>query len=278
MGLHQEVVDLIMDVLQDDMKALKACSLTCKAMFASTRRLVHQTLHLTRENERRIFTPEEEERYVQGDHHVVDLRFLSFMGERDLLKYARRLNTPIGYMFSPDVLEPHLQYFKSLDGIHTLTIHSYDALIWRDVYKTHFTRFYPTLTTLALYSPTSHYRLVLQFALQFPNLENLTLDSPRDEARTLPGVPVPPKVTQSPPLRGHLRCVGLNPGAPGWLREFAFGLPNGINFRSVEFQGVHWNPGQQILDGCASSLEEFTIRIVRNGEKSFLPCDQDRTR
>ena len=99
MGLPQEVVDRIMDMLQDDMRALKACSLTCKAMFASTQHSIHLTLRLTREAKRKAFTPEEEQHYVQGDCHGFGLRFLSSVGERDLLKYVRSMNISIRYIF-----------------------------------------------------------------------------------------------------------------------------------------------------------------------------------
>ena len=278
MGLPQEVVDCIMDTLQDDMDVLKACSLTCKPMFASTRHLIHRTLHVSWENNQKVFALAENERYVQGDRWGLELRFLSFMGERDLLKYTRHLNISIGWTFSPSALEPHLQYFQSLDRIHTLTIHWYYALIWGDVCNTYFTHFYPTLTTLVLHSPTGHYRFVLQFVLQFPNLENLTLESLQGGTQSLPGISLPPAVTKSPPLCGHLQFVGLSQMDPAWTREFAFDLPNGINFHSVEFRDVHWEHGQQILDGCADSLEEFTVHVIRHGEgatPSFLPCGKD---
>ena len=271
MGLPQEVVDRIVGMLQDDRRTLEACSLTCRAMFASTRHLIHQTLHVTKENNQRILTPGEKEQYAQGDY-LLELRFLSFMGEHDLLKYARRLNISIGYhVFSPSALEPHLRYFRSFDRINTLTIHSYDAVLWRDVYKTYFTQFYLTLTTLALHSPTSHYRFVLQFVLQFPNLENLTLEDLRHESGVFPGISIPPAVTKFPPLRGHLRCAVLDSMDPEWTKELAFGPPEGINFRSIEFRDVYWKHGQCLLDGCAGSLEELTVHISGNGERGPLP-------
>ena len=267
MGLPQEVVDRIMDMLQDDRRALEGCSLTCKAMFASTRHLIHQTLHVTKENNQRILTSKEKKKHARGDY-LLALRLLSFMGEHDLLKYTRHLNISIGYFaFSPNILEPHLRHFKSLDRVNTLTIYSYDGVLWRDVYNTYFTQFYPTLTTLALRYPTSHYRFVLQFALQFPNLENFTLEGLRHETGDYPGTSVPPIVTQHPPLNGRFRCAFLYSRDPEWAKELAFGPLRGINFRSVEFRDVHWEHCQHILDGCASSLEEFTVRIDGDGEK-----------
>ena len=44
MGIPQDLVDYVMDILRDDSEALKACSLTCRSTFASTRRLIHETL------------------------------------------------------------------------------------------------------------------------------------------------------------------------------------------------------------------------------------------
>ena len=268
MGLPQEVVDRIMDMLQDDRRALEGCSLTCKAMFVSTRHLIHQTLHVTKENNQRILTPKEKKQHARGNY-LLELRFLSFMGERDLLKYTRHLNISIGsFAFSPKILEPHLQPFKSLDRVNTLTVYSYDSVIWRHVYNTHFSQFHPTLTTLVLRSLTSHYRFVLQFVLQFPSLENLTLEYLRHETGEYSGISVPSKVTQYPPLNGRLRCASLYSGDPEWTKEFAFGPLGGINFRSVEFRDVHREHGQHILDGCASSLEEFTVRITGDGKES----------
>ena len=44
MGLPQELVCYIMEILRDDLQALKASSLTYKAMFVSSRQLIHQIL------------------------------------------------------------------------------------------------------------------------------------------------------------------------------------------------------------------------------------------
>ena len=56
MGLPQELVDYTMNMLHDDLRTLKACSLTCKAMFPSTQHLIHRTLCLTRQNNQSVLT------------------------------------------------------------------------------------------------------------------------------------------------------------------------------------------------------------------------------
>lgn len=179
------------------------------------------------------------------------------------------------YMFSPkEVLEPHLQCFQPLDRIRTFTIDLYDTLIWRQVYNVGFTQFYPTLTTLALRCPTRHYRFVPQFVLQLPNLENLTFESPQDIMQTWLGISIPPVVSQSPPLRGRLRCASLLPGNLVWTMEFAFDPLGSINFRSLEFRDVYWKHDQHMLYGYASSLKESTAHVVGSGEQllRYLFC------
>ena len=98
----------------------------------------------------------------------------------------------------------------------------------------------PYLTTLAPHFHTSSYHLVMRFVVQFPNLENLTLENLGIQMWMLSGAPEPFVVDQPPPLRGHLRCANLGPGRiPLWSTEFAFDLQSGISFRSVEFKDVH---------------------------------------
>lgn len=258
MGLPQELVDHIMDMLQNDLRALEACSLTCKAMFASTRHLIHQTLRLTRRNNQSVLTLEEKLRYLRWDYHDTELRFLSYMGERGFLQYTRQVHIRMGRIFTPNILIPHLDYFRSLDRVHSLTIETFDAIIWRNYYKPTFVHFHPTLTSLTFHDPVNHYRFLLQFALQFPNLENLCIERLRDSEWIRPDLTIPTIVDKSPPLRGHLRLVGVDI-AVQWPAEFAYELPDGINFRSVELQDVPCNHAQHILSGCGHTLENLTV-------------------
>lgn len=263
MGLPQELIGQIMDMLHDDPRALKACSLTCKAMFASTRYLIHRTLRLTQRNNQSVLTHDEKYRYLGWDRHNLELRFLSYMGERGFLRFTRHVHIRMGQIFTPDLLMPHLNHFQSLDRVHSLNIENYDATVWRGHYKTFFVHFYPTLTSLTLHRPLNHYRYVMQFALQFPKLENLCIEHLGYEW-TQPDLIIPPVVNKSPPLRGRLRLVGVGPG--DWPAEFTH-LPNGINFRSVELQDVVWHQAQRMLIGCADTLEDLTIVFCKNGAR-----------
>ena len=274
MGLPQELVDYIMDILEDDLRTLKACSLTCKAMFASTRRLIQQTLCLTPRNRQRILSMKERIHHRKKDHYSAGLYFLSYMGERGFLKFTRKVRIDVPERFAPDILLPHLHHFQSLDMVHTLTIENYDTVPWQSHYKSCFAHFYPTLTSLTLHRPLGHYRLVLQFAIQFPNLENLSIGSFKQE-QVPEGLILSNDILQFPPLR-RLRLVGGDDMVQ-WSIYFSRPVPRSrISFRSVEFESNYCGASvQRILVTCARAVEDLTFVPRGNGSPtlSFLSVD-----
>ena len=245
-------------MIQDDIPTLRACSLACKAMFASTRHLIHQTLLLTAQNNQSVLTREEKHHYLKSNNRHIELRFLSYLSERGLLRFTRKVHINMPRTFVPDTLLPHLNHFQSLDRVHSLTIEHYDITSWANHYKTCFVHFYPTLTSLTLSRPFNHYRLLLQFALQFPNLENLCLEWLVPEERIQADLPIPAHIDESPHLRGHLRLAGVDTVVK-WPVDLANELPNGINFRSVELEGFFGSRAQHTLNACAHTLENLTI-------------------
>ena len=245
-------------MIQGDLPTLKACSLACKAMFASTRHLIHETLFLTPRNNRSVLTREEKLRYLRRNHQDIELRFLSYLGERGLLRYTRKVHIDMAHTFIPDTLSPHLHHFKSLDRVHSLRIDQYNIASWANHDKTCFLHLYSTLTSLTLSRPFHHYRLLLQFALQFPNLENLCIEWLVPEQWLLTILPLPTIVDQSPPIRGHLRLAGVD-SAVEWPADIAHELPNPINFRSVELEGCVGSRAQHALQACSRTLENLTI-------------------
>ena len=242
MGLPQELVDHIMGELHDDLTALKACSLTCKAMFASTLHLVHQTLRLYPHTLQKAFADE---------------------GEQGYLQYTRRIHIIHYGELTPRTLLPHLHRFQSLDRVHTLIFERYDARIWANHYQPYFVHLYPTLTSLTLRHPSGTYQAFLQFALQFPNLQNLCLETiwiGRSEPTPDPIAPV----DRSPPLCGHLQLVG-RAAVDLWPVDLVHALPNGMNFRSVQLEDFSGDRVQHILNQCSHTLEALTVTLITPG-------------
>ena len=273
MGLPQELVDHIIATLHDDLPALKACSLTCKAMFASTRHLVHQTLCITPQNTESVLTREEEwklRRLKQG-YQDVQLRFLSYMGERGFLQYTRKLyihnahqvNITDEGTFTPDTLLPHIHHFQSLDRVYAITIERCNTVAWVDHYKSYFAHFYPTLTSLTLRFPLGGYRQILQFVLQFPNLENLCLEWPDENAGRVRRNLTAPTIDDQRSFP-HLR-LGHADGAVQWSTHFVYELQNRFNFRSIELEDSFGAHGQHLLNVCAYTVQYLTITPSRKG-------------
>ena len=276
MGLPQELVDQIMDVLYDDIPVLKACSLTCKAMYASTRHLIHRTLQLSPETTLRVLTRGEERRYRRGNRDV-EFRFLSFMGERGLLQYTRQVHICTQDPFDPENLLSHLHYFQSLRQVHTLTIDHFQYPEKCLNYQTTcFAHFYPTLTSLAL-SHSCGGRGLLNFALRFPNLENLSLEWLEFERGPGPQlIDAATSPERFPPLRGCLRLVSSQRYVPDDLGVKLFlKPPKGFNFRSLELEDIPSGAAQEALNACAQTLEDLTITNYRYStlRLPFLPLD-----
>jgi hypothetical protein len=260
MGLPQELVRHIAGMLRGDVRALKGCSLTCKAMFASSRPFIYETLCLTQLSYESILAPEERQEFSrqESSRHSLGLHFLSHMDERGLLQYTRQVYINMHGTFTPDNLKPHIRQFQSLDRVHTLTIEYHDTISWTGHWEAYFIHFYPTLTSLTLRHPLGHRRSILLFALQFPNLENLCLESFRDDQVISPGLPDPVIITHSPPLRGHLRLVGVAT-VDRWLVDLAYEAPSKFNFRSIELEDFFGSRCRPILEACAETLENLTI-------------------
>lgn len=268
MGLPQELVENVVEMLLDDSRALKACSLTCKAMFAATRRLIYRKLYLTKRNNESVLTREEADKlhHRRPGYRNVELRFLSLMGERGFLRYAKEVHIRNPGAFTPESLIPHLHYFQSLNQIHTLAIEQYNTFLWANYHETYFIHFYPTLTSLTLSRPLARYRPLMRFALQFPKLDNLCLEWLCDQDWTQEDSDVLPIAGPFPPLRGRLRlALGA---AIQWSTHLTHDLRSRANFRSVEieteFFGTHT---QRVLDICAHTLENLTI--VSRGTSTY---------
>ena len=266
MGLPQELIDYIVDILHNDISTLKACSLTCKAMFASTRRLIHQGLCLPALEKLRILSRAKKSRPQGWDSSDAELRVLSHMTELGLLQYARQIHINLDYYSTLYTVPPHLHHlqFLNLKRVHTLSIGEYRATVWDKHFKTLSTHFHSTVTSLTLTRSTGRCRHILQFALQFPMLQDLCVE--RVWCVNSGGNSAVPTIThESPHLRGHLRLVNVDIVAMGFAHEF----PKGVNFRSVELEEFSGDDARHLLNMCARTLQSLTVVPRGSGRHRF---------
>ena len=270
MGLPQELIDYIMDMLCGDTPALKACSLTCKAMFASTRHLIHQRLRLPTCEKLRVLALAEKSRPQGWDSSDGELRPLSYMTELGILQYTRGIHISLASYTALNTIPPHLHHLQSLNlnRVHTLSISEYHAPTLEKCFKPFFIHSYPNVTSLTLTrAGVLCHRDLLRFALQFPLLQNLCVEW-TEYVKPEQNSAVPTTARQSPPLRGHLRLARVDVVAMDFTHE----LPNGINFRSVELEEFSGDDAQRVLNMCARTLQNFTVapRGSGTGRFSFL--------
>ena len=258
MGLPRDIIEEISHFLHKDVRALKACSLTCRALFSAVRRLIHRRVSLaTRKDHRprklvdrivaKVF-PSRGRRV-----HEANMRYLSAAGKRRLLGYAREVYIDIGQSLVPETLEAYLPHFRSLNRVQTLGINHFDLTKFLPTFERYFVQFVPTLRSLHLPQVMGDASEVLKFICNFPQLDDLSLT-----LHSSYHVEVPPGLSMehSPPLKGTLVLRGSVSTPVRFLLE----IPGGLHFRSIDANGVDKAELDEILVTCSSTLEEFSLR------------------
>ena len=253
MGLPREIVDNILSFLPED---LKACSLTCRALFSAARELIHRKVRLATWKVYR--SPGLVDRIAakvlrgQGVHEE-HMRYLSIAGKRGLLGYARELIIGIGPSFTPEALEVYLPHFLSFSRVRTLRIHRFDLKRFLPIFERYFAQFMPTLRSLHLPDVVGGIHEVQEFMCKFPHLDDLSLT-----LRSCNWADVPPRLSTEhpPPLRGKLVLRGWGTIPTRFLLE----IPGGLRFRSIDAGGMDRVELDEILIACSSTLETFSFR------------------
>ena len=254
-GLPQEIVDEILEYLKDDRRALMACSLTCKGLFHSARYMIHRRLYVV--SPRRVGTPGEREMHRVRAENRSQLRTLSAVAERGLVRFIRELTIRVGEELTPENLRPYLPQFQTFARLTSLTLYQFDPTPFLPVFELYFGHLSQQMRSLEFVCPPGPQDDILYFISQFPNLEDLGFNS-------FPQHNLDPSreynistIRSSPTLGGTLRVTSTN----GWRTdslERLTRLPSGLRFRSIEFlhcTGV--NPGT-IIRKCTSTLQSLT--------------------
>jgi hypothetical protein len=257
MGFPQEVVDHIVFMLRNDLQSLKACSLTCKAMFVSTRCVIHRKICLTSEKNWELLTVAERQRYIRGERQGIAVRVLSSIAAYGLLQYARHLVININKNFTPANLQPFNHHFQRFDRIQELHVYWLDTPGFLESFDTYFANFVPTLRSLHLEAPAGDTRDILDFICQFPHLEDLSLSSEDSRDRGVWKSGSLPIVKSMPPFRGRLRLRGITEWR-GHLLLQLISLPGKRRFRFIDFRACDAEVEQPIVDACSGTLESVS--------------------
>ena len=267
-GLPQEIVDHIVFMLRDDLKSLKSCSLTSKAMFVSTRHVIHRKICLTWEKNWELLTLPEKQRYIRGERQGIAVRVLSGIAAHGLLPYARHLYININLNFTPANLQPFNNHFQRFDRIQELSVYRLHTPGFLEHFDTYFANFVPTLRSLHLDSPAGDTRTILDFICRFPHLDDLTFRmSSRDpyDWRTWKSASLP-VIKKMPPFRGRLK-LGEVSAWHNYIVEQLISLPGKRHFRFIDFRSCPFEAEQLVINGCSGTLETISTTW-----KKFCEC------
>ena len=264
--LPHELVDYIISTFANDLQSLKACSLTCRVMFASARHVIHRRICLTSEKNLELLTLPEIQGYIRGDRRRVAIKMLSTIAARGLLPYARHIFIDIGHDFTPANLQPFNHHFQCFNRIQELNIRFLDTPGFLKNFDTYFANFVPTLHSLHLDTPAGDIRDVLDFVCRFPHLDDLSFEIQRTfhgwgawESESLP------VVKSVPPFRGRLKLDGIG-GSHDCLVQQLTSLPGKCRFRSINFRSCSPEAVQSIIYACSDTLESVSTTWQRLGE------------
>ena len=249
-------------MLANDLQSLEACSLVCRVMFASARRIIHRRISLTLQKNWELLTSTEKQRYNRGEKQGIAIKMLSGIAARGLLPYARHLSINVNEDFTPTNLQPFNHHFQCFDRIQELSIYWLDTPGFLENFDTYFMNFVPTLRSLHLDTPIGDGRDILDFVCRFPHLDDLTfkIEAFHDWGTWRSG-PLP-VVKSVPPFRGRLKLDGIV-GLGSNLLQQLISLPGKRHFRSIDFRGCNAEEEQPIIDACSDTLESVSTTWKR---------------
>ena len=267
-SLPDDIICEIFDLL--DIKALKSCSLTGKALSCSTKPFLHRTLNLTHRSG--IL----QESNAPGRWN--ELEGLPILGKRGLLQHIRHLSIVLsthGPLFAHD-LEPHIQHLHTLTNLTNFKVSSLDTPSFVPKMEEYFGAFLGTLRSLELEFPRGDHEQILYLICQFPNLRDLKINDVNGHINSMRNGGPRPDIKTSPPLDGTLDFrLGIytesesdSMGAQLILSSLA-ALPSGLKFRTLKVSECTDNNLQLLVDACAPTLERMELTGEQFGASFF---------
>ena len=254
-GLPQEIVDEILEYLENDLRTLKACSLTCKGLLRSARRIIHRRLRLAGPGMASTSNKQEIRRYEAANRS--QLRILSAAAKNGLSHYTRELTIRVGEEFTPKNLQPYLPQFQTFTRLTSLTLHHFDPTPFLPAFERYFGYLAQQIRSLKFVYPPGPQENMMYFISQFPNLDDLGFNSfPQHNLEPSKEYNIS-SIRSSPTLRGTLRVTSTNSWRTNSL-ECLTRLPSGLKFRSIEFLHCTGINPDILIRECTTTLQSLT--------------------
>ncbi|KAF9650474.1 hypothetical protein BDM02DRAFT_3221070 [Thelephora ganbajun] len=270
MGLPQELVGMIFEYLRTDRDALVPCSLTCRALFCSVRRIIHERLYVAGPRMSPFINKLAKWCWISNRKY---LRTLSLADDADLVQYTRHLVVEAGQAFSPRSLRSYIPTFRKYVWLTSLTLTRFDPTPFLPAFDHYFRHLSHSLRSLVLISPQGVSNTMTNFVSRFRNLDDLGFNP----------VPKPPcrpqkrQISLGPrrwftPLGGTLCIVNTDSRRANSLDPL-FHFPGGLRFRSLQFICCTNINTAGIMRKCSSTLESVMYRFHCRKSASFASND-----
>jgi len=258
MGLPRTLVGMIVEHLRTDRNALLSCSLTCKALFCSARRAIHERLYVAGP----ILFPSAkgltEWRWIFDQRY---LRILSLVDDADLVQYTRHLIVEVGQILTPRTLRPHISTFQKYVWLTSLTITCFDPTPFLPEFDRYFRHLSHSIRSIHFISPRGEPYAMVDFVSRFRILDNLefnpVVEPPYHPQNRPTSLGPRPWFT---PLGGTLRIVNADSQSTVSLDSLLH-FPGGLRFRSLEFACCADISTSGIIRRCSSTLETVTCTL-----------------
>ena len=252
MGLPQALVDMIFEYLKTDWDTLLSCSLTCRALFCSARRVIHERLYVAGPGTFPSTNKLTEWHWFFNRRY---LRILSLADDADLIQYTRHLIVEGGQMLTPRSLRSYIPSFQKYVWLTSLTLTRFDPTPFLPVFDRYFHHLSYTLRSLYLISPRGTPGVMMDFISQFRALDNLEFNPVVKPPRRPQRYPTSLRPRSwSTPLGGTLRIVNTDSRGNSSLKPLLH-LPSGLRFRSLEFVCCTGIDMSGIVQKCSLTLE-----------------------
>lgn len=252
--LPYELVELVIVHIASDIRALKACSLTCYTWYTAAVPHLHHTF---------VFRKAD-----LGEDHD-GLKSLSRRHALGLLPFAREIRilqppTQHRWFLPQSFGRKDLRYFSAFTNVQSLTLQQLDIHSFIPGIERYFGHLSPTVRSITLESPRCTPRQLSHFLSLFTNLDDIKVQL--FVCLNLPGgIPDDALVPFSTPkLQGRL-TLSSSPVVDTWKDLAAL---SGLRFRSIYLYPVS-ACAPVLLSACAETLE--TLRIAPESETGKGP-------
>jgi len=236
---------MIIAHLTRDLRALKACSLTCRSWYIVAAPYIHHTLIL------------------KGGAKHVGLRSLSGLCGRGLIPFVQEIQVvqPHGadIWFVPRAFgRRSLLGFSAFTNVHTLRLQRLEIYRFIQHVKRYFEQFSPTLRSIVLSNPRCTPRQLSHFLSLFSNLDDIKIWGLSANVPNMAALDAKLIPFSAPKFGGRLVL-----GVFGWVETWTHLIDScgGLRFRHMELcTSVSSTPA--LLEACAQTLETLRFYVT----------------